>query len=164
MDHKKVNILLVDDQPAELAYDKQRYDDSMKGAYGAVDKLIALSDSSERRATNQKLRETVEAYFGVVNRANDAALGRDGETARRIALTEGRDARNRVREFVTPRIDTLKAELAKAKAEGRYQGRPATAQAKESEVKELHRQGVGATEIAKRLGIGRASVYRILAA
>lgn len=53
--------------------------------------------------------------------------------------------------------------IAKAKAEGRYQGRPATAQAKEAEVKELHRQGVGATEIAKRVGIGRASVYRILA-
>lgn len=53
--------------------------------------------------------------------------------------------------------------IAKAKAEGRYQGRPATAQAKEAEVKGLHRQGVGATEIAKRLGIGRASVYRILA-
>jgi len=109
--------LLIDDQPAELAHDKQRYDDSVKGAYGAVDKLIALSDSPERRATNQKLRETVEAYFAVVDRANAAALGRDVETARRIALTEGRDARNKVREFVTPRIANLTAELAKAKAE-----------------------------------------------
>lgn len=54
--------------------------------------------------------------------------------------------------------------IAKAKAEGRYQGRPATAQANEAEVRALHGQGVGATEIAKRLGIGRASVYRILAA
>ncbi len=109
--------LLVDDQPAELAHDKQRYDDSVKAAYGAVDKLIALSDSPERRAINQKLRETVEAYFAVVDRANAAALNRDVETARRITLTEGRDARNKVREFVTPRIENLTAELAKAKAE-----------------------------------------------
>jgi transcriptional regulator of acetoin/glycerol metabolism len=30
------------------------------------------------------------------------------------------------------------------------------------EVKALHGQGVGPTEIAKRLGIGRASMYRVL--
>lgn len=52
--------------------------------------------------------------------------------------------------------------IAKAKAEGKYRGRKPTAQAKSDEVKALHAQGVGATEIAKRLGIGRASVYRVL--
>ena len=34
--------------------------------------------------------------------------------------------------------------------------------AKAEEVKKLHGEGVGATEIAQRLGIGRASVYRVL--
>lgn len=53
--------------------------------------------------------------------------------------------------------------IAKAKAEGKYRGRKATARAKADDVKALQRQGIGATEIAKRLGIGRASVYRILA-
>jgi DNA invertase Pin-like site-specific DNA recombinase len=52
--------------------------------------------------------------------------------------------------------------IAKAKAEGKYRGRKPTAQAKSDEVMALHAQGIGATEIAKRLGIGRASVYRIL--
>ncbi|WP_425091086.1 recombinase family protein [Tropicimonas sp. S265A] len=52
--------------------------------------------------------------------------------------------------------------IAKAKAAGKYRGRKPTAQAKAKEVKELHEQGIGATEIAKRLEIGRASVYRIL--
>ena len=52
--------------------------------------------------------------------------------------------------------------IAKAKAEGKYRGRKPTAQAKADEVKALQAQGVGATEIAKRLGIGRASVYRVL--
>lgn len=52
--------------------------------------------------------------------------------------------------------------IAKAKAEGKYKGRAPTAQAKAAEVVQLHRDGVGGTEIAKRLGIGRASVYRIL--
>lgn len=52
--------------------------------------------------------------------------------------------------------------IAKAKAEGRYKGRKPTAQAKADDVLRLHGEGVGGTEIARRLGIGRASVYRIL--
>lgn len=52
--------------------------------------------------------------------------------------------------------------IAKAKAAGKYKGRKPTAKAKADEVLALHKEGVGATEIAKRLGIGRASVYRIL--
>jgi DNA invertase Pin-like site-specific DNA recombinase len=52
--------------------------------------------------------------------------------------------------------------IAKAKAEGRYKGRKPTAMAKANEVMKMHGEGVGATEIAKRCGIGRASVYRIV--
>lgn len=52
--------------------------------------------------------------------------------------------------------------IAKAKAEGKYKGRAPTARAKADDVVKLHRDGIGGSEIAKRLGIGRASVYRIL--
>jgi DNA invertase Pin-like site-specific DNA recombinase len=54
--------------------------------------------------------------------------------------------------------------IAKAKAEGKYKGRAPTAQAKAPEVRSLAAEGVRPTEIAKRIGIGRASVYRILSA
>ena len=54
--------------------------------------------------------------------------------------------------------------VAKAKAEGKYRGRAPTAGAKASEVRRLHSESVGATEIAKRLRISRASVYRVLGA
>lgn len=50
--------------------------------------------------------------------------------------------------------------IAKAKAEGVYKGRPASIDA--AKVQALKAEGVGATDIAKRLGIGRASVYRLL--
>ncbi len=53
--------------------------------------------------------------------------------------------------------------IAKAKAEGKYKGRKPTATAKTQEVLELKSKGVGAAAIATELGIGRASVYRILA-
>jgi DNA invertase Pin-like site-specific DNA recombinase len=52
--------------------------------------------------------------------------------------------------------------IAKAKSAGKYKGRAPTALAKAGEVHALRAQRVGATEIARRLGIGRASVYRIL--
>lgn len=52
-------------------------------------------------------------------------------------------------------------EAAKARG-GVYKGRPATISP--DEVRQLHQQGLGATAIAKTLGIGRASVYRALAA
>lgn len=52
--------------------------------------------------------------------------------------------------------------IAKAKAEGKYKGRAPTARAQSDEVLRLRDEGVGGTEIAKRLEIGRASVYRVL--
>jgi DNA invertase Pin-like site-specific DNA recombinase len=54
--------------------------------------------------------------------------------------------------------------IAKAKAEGKYRGRKATARARSAEIKALKADGVRPVEIARRLGIGRASVYRLLAA
>lgn len=52
--------------------------------------------------------------------------------------------------------------IAKAKGEGKYKGRKPTALAQEGDVKALHIAGTSPTEIAKKLGIGRTSVYRIL--
>lgn len=50
--------------------------------------------------------------------------------------------------------------IAKAKAAGAYRGRKPTIDP--TQVRSLHSSGLGATEIAKQLKIGRASVYRAL--
>jgi hypothetical protein len=50
--------------------------------------------------------------------------------------------------------------IAKAKAAGVYKGRPASIDA--AKVRELKAQGLGPSQIAKALNIGRASVYRVL--
>jgi DNA invertase Pin-like site-specific DNA recombinase len=54
--------------------------------------------------------------------------------------------------------------VARAKAEGKYKGRKPTARAKSPEVLVLKADGVRPVEIARRLGISRASVYRALEA
>lgn len=52
------------------------------------------------------------------------------------------------------------AGIAKAKANGKYRGKQAVIDTEK--VKELKAGGMGVTAIAKEMGIGRASVYRIL--
>ena len=52
--------------------------------------------------------------------------------------------------------------IARAKADGKYKGRAPTARAKADDVLRLLRDGVRASDIARRLGIGRRSVYRII--
>lgn len=49
--------------------------------------------------------------------------------------------------------------IAAAKERGVYKGRPRSIN--EDEIKRLLGDGVGPSEVAKRLGIGRASVYRL---
>ena len=51
--------------------------------------------------------------------------------------------------------------IARAKERGVYAGRKTSIDA--DKVKSLHASGVGASEIARQLGIGRASVYRLIA-
>jgi len=53
--------------------------------------------------------------------------------------------------------------IAAAKAAGKYKGRKPTARAQADQVRELAAQGLSKVEIAKRLGMHRASVYRALA-
>jgi DNA invertase Pin-like site-specific DNA recombinase len=53
--------------------------------------------------------------------------------------------------------------IARAKAEGKYRGRKPTARSKSTQVKELLAAGMKPVEIAKRLSISRASVYRCAA-
>jgi DNA invertase Pin-like site-specific DNA recombinase len=53
--------------------------------------------------------------------------------------------------------------IAAAKAAGKYKGRNPTARAQADKIRELAAQGVSKVEIARRLGMHRATVYRALA-
>jgi DNA invertase Pin-like site-specific DNA recombinase len=53
--------------------------------------------------------------------------------------------------------------VAKAKSEGKYKGRAPTAQAKAEDIRRLAADGLTRDAIAAQLGVGVASVYRVLA-
>jgi putative DNA-invertase from lambdoid prophage Rac len=65
------------------------------------------------------------------------------------------------REILSERV---RAGIAQARREGRPHGRPRTASLKADEVRRLKAERLSHSEIARRLGIGRTSVRRILAA
>jgi helix-turn-helix resolvase-like protein len=67
--------------------------------------------------------------------------------------------RDRVRQILSPVCAALRT-ARRAKAEGVYKGRRASIDA--AKVRAMKAKGVGATEMAKALKIGRASVYRAL--
>jgi DNA invertase Pin-like site-specific DNA recombinase len=60
-------------------------------------------------------------------------------------------------------LESQRQGIAKAKAKGRYKGRVPTARRQATKVIRLKQAGLRASEIAKKPGIGRASVYRVLA-
>ena len=61
------------------------------------------------------------------------------------------------------RSERVRAGIEQARREGRHLGRPPTAALRADEVRELAADGLSKSEIARRVGIGRTSVRRILA-
>jgi DNA invertase Pin-like site-specific DNA recombinase len=61
------------------------------------------------------------------------------------------------------RRERVKAGISRARRQGRPHGRPPTAARQSAEVRRLASQEMNQSEIARRLGIGRTSVRRILA-
>ena len=85
------------------------------------------------------------------NSQNPSQAGRQHQTLTSVAQFE--------REMM---LERQREGIAKAKADGKYKGRKPTAPEKASEVRKLRQEGIGATAIAKQVGIGRATVYRLL--
>ena len=58
--------------------------------------------------------------------------------------------------------ERVKAGMQHARLKGKVLGRPTTARDKADEIQQLIAEGLNKKEIANRLGVGRASIYRVL--
>lgn len=123
------------------------------------DELLALHPDRLARDTGDLLtigKRVIER--GAILRIHDPAIRFDGsDMMAEIMLTLFGMIGSVEKHFIKAR---QRRGIEAAKLKGAYKGRPMTINA--DAVRELRQQGLGATEIAKRLKIGRASVYRLL--
>ena len=118
-----------------------------------VSKLDRLARSVQHLWKIVERLDAKQVYLRILN------LGIDTSTATgRLVLT----VLGGIAEFErSMMLERQREGIARAKAEGKYKGRAPTARWRSDEVLYLRKQGMGATEIAKAVGIARASVYRI---
>jgi DNA invertase Pin-like site-specific DNA recombinase len=110
----------------------------------SVSHLVAIGGRLEAKAVALRVLEQAIDTSNCTGRLMFNMLGAIAQFERELMLERQREG------------------IAKAKAEGKYRGRAPTARAKASDIRRLRSEGIGPTEIAKRLGISRASVYRVL--
>ena len=138
--------------------------DQLEAAIRLLDKgdiLLALHPDRIARDTGDLLttaKRIVER--GAILKIDDPAITFDGtDIMAEVMLTLFGMIGMMEKHFIKAR---QRRGIEAAKLRNAYKGRPVSIQP--DAVRELRQQGLGATDIAKRLGIGRASVYRALAA
>ena len=134
----------------EAALDYVREDDTL-----VVTKLDRLARSTAHLVKITEALEEKKAHLQILNLDLNT-----GTPTGRLLLTMLGSIAQFEREIM---LERQREGIAKAKNEGKYKGRQPTARAKTDEVLALKARGMKPTAIAKELGIGRASVYRILA-
>jgi DNA invertase Pin-like site-specific DNA recombinase len=139
------------------------------------DTLLAINPDRLARDTGDLLtigKRLVEK--GAVLRIVEPAITFDGTDIMAEAMLTlfgmvGKIEKHFIKQRQRRGIDSAKAADAALRKTGQfkvdeltYRGRPATIQA--DQIKALKAEGIGASEIARRMKIGRASVYRVLEA
>ena len=117
-----VNNASVNEKNAILETDTTRtrefvkdYDASIAEAIAHADELVSLSDTAERHAVNQEIRSLILTYDGITRKVLERALANEQEGAYAISRAEGRDARRKVVEVLTTRVQINKQEMAQGK-------------------------------------------------
>ncbi|KMO19524.1 chemotaxis protein [Methylobacterium indicum] len=106
--------LAMEFRQEEMAGYVQRYDAAKKSALASADTLIALSDTPERKAANTGLRETLNEFFAISERANALGLKNQNDAAGKLLLVDASPLRRKVRDFVQTRINLLTVEFQQA--------------------------------------------------
>jgi len=151
-------INIVQEKPAGTKRNRSQLDNLIAGA--RVGDTVMVTSLDRIAHNTRHLLEVVEslnavgAIFKVIDNGIDTSTPQ-GEVLRQLLVAITDFERQVVRECQAMGI-------AKAKQAGRYKGRKPTAMAKTDEVLALNAQGLTRQKIADQLGIGVASVYRIL--
>jgi DNA invertase Pin-like site-specific DNA recombinase len=151
------------EQVSSVAH-RQKLIDAMhfvrKGDTLVVSKLDRLARSTSDLLSIVAKLEAKGCYLVVQSMSNGGPLDTSTATGKLMLTVLGAVAEFERKLMLERQLEGI----AKAKAEKRYKGRQPTALAKKADVLRLTAEGVTRSATAKQLGIGIASVFRILAA
>jgi methyl-accepting chemotaxis protein len=107
------NIILY--EPGDLMNSAAKtFDKYKEQALQHADELLVLADSPERKALYTDLKAQVANYFSFMEKSIERARVNDDQNALKISNGEGRDARIKIRNTLTERIEGAKKALATA--------------------------------------------------
>ncbi|AWN37938.1 methyl-accepting chemotaxis protein [Methylobacterium radiodurans] len=111
---KEKNIIIETDD-ARMKVQANEYKEERQKAYAAIERLIALADTPERRSTNEGIKRLMGDYFAAIDRVIALGLKNENEAAAKISNNASRDARRKLVEVVGKRVETNLRDLSIAK-------------------------------------------------
>ncbi|MCP1551393.1 MULTISPECIES: methyl-accepting chemotaxis protein [Methylorubrum] len=107
--HNRTTI--IETRPEVMARYKASQEAAASAAYTAIDNLIGLADTSERRATNQQIRETAETFFGHLARSTEFGLVNNTQAALKVVQEDSAPIREKLNELVLARVALIGREM-----------------------------------------------------
>ncbi|MBJ6127218.1 MCP four helix bundle domain-containing protein, partial [Microvirga splendida] len=107
--------LIIETRFQEMAVYEQAFREAKEEALKDLDALIALSDTPERRATNEQLKKIVEDYFAVMGRTIAHAQLNESDEAFKLSSGEGRALRQKASQALDERSEANAATLEQEK-------------------------------------------------
>ena len=113
---REKNIIIETDNAAMQTQFKL-YQEARQDALNAVDRLITLADTPERRATNEAIKTDLNAFFSAADKSISHGLKNENELAAKVSGTLVRETRAKVSEAVKKRVDVNTRDMSTAKAQ-----------------------------------------------
>ncbi|KQT78848.1 HAMP domain-containing methyl-accepting chemotaxis protein [Methylobacterium sp. Leaf466] len=104
------NILIETDSAKRQGYYTRQLA-SIKTGYDAMDRLVQLADTEQRKTANQTLRARLESYTEVLQRSTALGMKGDASSGMQLAQEEAAPRRAKIREEIGARTALLEQEL-----------------------------------------------------
>ena len=108
------NIIIETDETA-MRKQYEKFKEAEGQALAAIDRLITLADTSERRSTNEGIKSILSQFFAAAERSIVLGLKNQNEAAAKVSSTEVRPARAKAVEAVFKRTEANLRDLQVAK-------------------------------------------------
>ncbi|KQT20104.1 chemotaxis protein [Methylobacterium sp. Leaf399] len=108
--------VIIETDGAAMQEQQRHYAEARTNALAAVDRLIALADTPERRTGNEGIKALLTEFFAAADRSIAHGLKSETEAATKVSNGPVREARAKLVEAVKKRVDTNMNDLNLAKA------------------------------------------------